>query len=360
VTETDKKGIFIVDFKQINVTYLYRFDKAGYQTSQVEQSWTLQGTARHEFKLAPGGPAVMEGPAPASTSNAAIVAYNAGAAALRGKEYPIAQAKFEEALKHDPKLRQAWEALSQAQLEQKRYPQAAEAAEKAIALGSTNPSVLRSRWEAYRNMGDAAKTLEAGADLERIGRLAEEAKRIHNEGVALSKAGNDQAAFAKFQQAVEADPNFEPALLALAVTGLKIDRPAESEAAAGKLLAGAPQHAEALRIRYNAALKTADEAKITEALSGLAAIDPTTARDGFAKIAINAFEADDLAKAKATFAKVLELDPNYARAYYHLGVIGVREGAKNEAKTHLKRFIQLAPSDPDVATAKGLLDHLGG
>ena len=101
-----------------------------------------------------------------------------------------------------------------------------QAAEKAIELGSTDVAVFRTRWEAYRLSGDEAKTAEAQADLEKFGLLAEEAKRIYNEGIALLKAGDKEGAFVKFEQALDADPNLEPALFAVATTGLEIGKPA--------------------------------------------------------------------------------------------------------------------------------------
>jgi Tfp pilus assembly protein PilF len=255
-------------------------------------------------------------------------------------------------------MRLAWAAIAQVHLEQKRYREAADAAGKAVALGSTDESVLRLRWEAYRNLGDEALATKAREDLERFGRLAEEAKRIHNEGVALSKGGDDLGAFAKFKEALAVDPNLEPALLGLATAGLKIDRAADAFAAADALLKLHPQHAEALKVRYNAALKLGDEAKLVDALLGLAAVDPATARQGLFTLATGAFQRDDMARAKERFLHVLGIDSNHAPSHYYLGLILMREGAKAEAKSQFGRFLELAPDDPDAATARDALTHL--
>lgn len=358
VTTTNDKGIFLVDFKRIDVVYRYEFEKAGHVTLKVEQKWTLVGTERHEFKMYPAEAVTSEGGPPASTSSAAILAFNAGAGALKAKDYATATAKFEEAVAQDPKLRQAWAALSQVDLEQKRYREAAEAADKAIALGATDEAVLRSRWEAYRNLGDAAQTAKARDDLERFGRLTGEARRIHNEGVALSKAGDDAGAFAKFKEALAIDPSLQPALLGLATTGLKIDRAPEAAAAAETVLKADPQNEQAIRIRYNAALKLGDKAMIVDSLVGLAAVDRAMAHDSLFKLATAAYNSDDSVNAKEIFGKVLELDPNDPRSHYFLGLILMREGAKEEAKSHLKRFLELAPDDPDAATAKEALRYM--
>jgi Tfp pilus assembly protein PilF len=358
VTTTNDKGLFKVDFSRLNTLYRYEFEKAGFVTLRMEQKWTVEGTERHEFRMSPAETAATDGRPPVSTSNAAIVAFNGGAVAFKAKDYATARAKFEEALSYDPYMRLAWAALAQVHLDQKRYREAADAADKAIALGSTDESVLRLRWEAYRNLGDAAQAARARADVEKFGRLAEEAKRIHNEGVALAKSGDDAGAFAKFQEAVTIDPGLEPALLGLATTGLKIDRAAEAFTAAETVLKTHPEHAEALKLRYNAALKLGDDAKLGAALLGLAAIDAATARTGLFALATKAFQSDDTAGAKERFQHVLEIDPNHAPSHYYLGLILMREGANQDAKSHLKRFLELAPGDPDAATAREALTHL--
>lgn len=357
VTATDSKGIFILDFDRINVVYHYRLEKPGWVTSEVDQTWTLTGTDRHTFTLQPGEtPPVAEAPvAAASSSPAAVTAFNAGARAFEAKDHETARARFEEALRHDPQLRQGWAALAMVLVELKRHQEAAEAADKAVALGARDAAVLLARWEAYRHLGDEAKTKQAREDLEKAGRLQEEAKRIHNMGVAFAKAGNDAEALAKFKEAVDADPTFAQGWLAVAVTSLKLGRPAEAVAAAEKLLEADPQNKEAPKVRYNAALQVADEAKIVDALVGLAAVDPATARDGLYKLATTAFDADAAAAAKDRFAKLLAVDPNHPRGNYYMGVLLVREGVKAEARRHLQRFLQLAPNDSEAETARGLL-----
>lgn len=361
VTTTDGKGIFIVDFERIGVVYAYRFEKAGYKTAQVNQTWNLVGTERHQFTLEPGEApaAALDQPPPPTTSNQAATAFNEGIRAFEAKDYTTARAKLEQALQHDSDLRQGWSMLSQVHLEQKRYKEAGEAADKAIALGAAGAAILRVRWEAYRHLGDPARTQQARDELDKAGHLQEEAKRIHNTGVALAKIGNDAEAYAKFQEAVGIDPNLEQAWLAMAVTGLKIGRAAEAAAAAKKLLEFNGRHEEALRLQYNAALQVGDDSKTADALVALAAIEPASARDNLFKLAKKAFDADAAVPAKERLLKVLQLAPDHPRANYYLGVILAREGAREQARTHLQRFLRLSPGDPDAATAKGLLDFLG-
>ena len=361
VTTTNKKGLFIVDFEHIDTDYTYRFEKAGFQTLTVEQHWTVEGTDRHQFTMTPlemATPVGTDNAPPASTSAPAILAYNEGVRAYKAKDYAAARPKFEEAVEHDPNLRQGWEALAMLHFEEGDYAGAVDAAEKAMALGSTSESLLQTRWEAYRHLGDTAKAERAREELERFGKLTEEAKRIHNEGVALARDGDEQGALARFKEAVSMDPNLVPAQLAVATTSLKIGRPAEAAEAAAAILKGDPQNEEALKVRYNAALALGDEAMVIDALQGLAAVDPKMVEDNLFQLGMNAFERDETAKAKELFQKVLEFNPNQARAHYQLGLILMREGDKKGAASHLERFLALAPKDPDAATAQQVIEIL--
>ncbi len=355
---TDKKGVFKVDFEEINVVYAYLFEKAGYQTLKTEQTWRKDGTARIDFTMTPGEASTAGSAAPTSTSQPAIVAFNSGVAAFEKQDITAAAAKFEEAVGHDPKLRQAWGALSVVYLTQKHYQEAADAAEKAMALGSTDVMVLQSRWEAYRNLGDEAKAAEAQQDLEKTGRLAEEAKKVYNEGVQLLKAGDQEGAYAKFQEAVEFDANLQVAQLAVATTALKVGHNAEAAAAAQAILDEDPQDQDAIRIRYNACLGLGDDEKLIEALVGLAALEPTLVRDGLWRLALESYDAGDMVNSELRFHKVLEVDPNHPWANYLLGLVLMGEGDNNEAISYLERFIELAPDDPEAPSARDLVEYL--
>ena len=356
VRTTDKKGTFTVDFRQVDVTYHYRFDKAGYQSTEAQQEWHLEGTQDYQWTMYP---VAVGGLPPASTSEPAVLAFNAGVTALKAKDYATAEAKFKEAVGHDPNLVPAWVALSAVQVETGHNQQAAEAAEKAMALGSMDQAVLLSRWQAYRNLKDEAKAAEALKDLEKVGRRAEEAKRIHNEAVALVKAGDNTGAFAKFQEALNVDPNLQASLLGLATAGLKIGRNAEAAAAAEAILKADPKNEQAIRLRYNACLSLGDKERLIDSLVGLAAVEPTAAKNGLLKLAFEAYDANDRVRAKERFQKVLEVDPNQPLAHYYLAMAYVNEGAIEEARSHLERFLTLAPNSPEAETAREMLKQLG-
>ena len=347
-----------MDFSQIDVTYHYRFDMPGYQSMELNQDWHLQGTQVFEWTMRPGTAPVVGSAPPASTSEAAILAFNAGVTAAKAKDYATAEEKFKEAAAHDPKLRQAWVELSWVQVELGHNKEAAEAAEKAIALGATDESVMLSRWQAYHNLKDDVKAAEALKDLQKIGRQTEEATKIYNEGAALLKAGDYAGAAAKFQEALNVDPNLRPSLLGLATADLKLGRNADAATAAETILKADPKNEQAIRIRYNACLTLGDKPRLIDALVGLAAVEPVLARDGLLRLAFDAYDANDMVQAKERFDKALVVDPNYALAYYYLALIDVGQGATAEAKSHIERFLQLAPNDKEANSAREMLKYL--
>jgi tetratricopeptide (TPR) repeat protein len=357
VRTTDKRGAFTIDFDQIAVTYHYRFEKTGYQTLDVEQQWDLEGTKHDQWTMTPGTMLAVSGAA-ASASEPAVAAYNAGVAAVKAKDYATAETKFKEAVGYDPKLAQAWAALSAVQVQTGHNKEAADAAEQAIGLGDKSEAVLTARWQAYKNLKDEPKAAEALNALESVGRRAEEARKVHNEAVSLAKSGNNEAAFAKFQEALKIDPALQPSLIGLATAALKIGKNDEAATAAESILKLDPANAAALRLRYNACLALGDKNRLAAALIGLAAVEPAVASKGLLALAFDAYDGNDFPRAKERFAKVLELDPNQPLAHYYLAMVLIHDGNTTEAKTHLERFLALAPNSQEAANAREILKTL--
>ena len=115
-----------------------------------------------------------------------------------------------------------------------------------------------------------------------------------------------------------------------------------------------PDHAASLRIRFLILDQTGDQAAADAAIRAWAAVDA----DGAVELLSRRAEIDFLAgrrlDAKAALLKMLEIEPNRARAHYMLGLIYAQDDTA-KAREHLERFIALAPTAPEVATAKQLL-----
>ena len=354
---TDKKGAFKINFDYIGVTYTLAFSKRGYLPFTSDHTLLSEGKSRETYVMHPGD-AEVESVVLDTASEPAIEAYNAGVAAFNRKDYETAVAKLEEAVALDPSLFNVWEALGQVKLSTGDYQGAAEAAEKAIELGATGEEPWRLRWQAYRQLGDREKTLQALKDLEDASLQAAEAQRLHNEAVALTRANDHEGAYALFEQALELDPNLTSALHGKALSALEIGRYGESLDATEALLESDPDNERAIRVRYNTALKLGDTDRIMDALVDLAKVEPEIARKSLLAMAFDSYDANDMVESEKRFKKVLQVDPNHPHSHYLLALIYVNEERVEEAKPHLERFIALAPDDPEAPTAAELLKYL--
>jgi len=63
-------------------------------------------------------------------------------------------------------------------------------------------------------------------------------------------------------------------------------------------------------------------------------------------------------EAKEQFSKAVQANPTMAEAQYYYGMCLVNEGKVAEAKTALETYVKLAPTGPNAATAKSILDSM--
>jgi tetratricopeptide (TPR) repeat protein len=358
VRTTDEKGDFSVDYKDIGVTYHYKFVKSGYQTTEANQHWDLQGTQFFQWTMPAAGAPVTGPHAPENAPLAAVGAYNGGVKAFNAQDYAKAAEAFKKAVDEDPAFLKALEGLATAEEHLGHDQEAADTADKAVALGSTDSATLMARWQAYRHLGDEAKAAQALKDLQKSGVNSEEAKKVHNEGVALLKKKDYAGAFEKFQAALHLDPTLQPSLVGLAEAGIELGHYQEAADAAETILAVDPHNEQAIRLQYNACLGLGNKERLGEALVALAPYEPKIARDGLLQLAFDAYDKRDMAKSVERFKEALAIDPNYALAHYYLGVVDIGQGAYAEAKTHLERFLQLAPDNKEADSARDMLEYL--
>jgi Tfp pilus assembly protein PilF len=356
--ETNKRGGFVVAYADAYIPYLYKFEKDGYQTREIEFKAASSGLVRNNFEIFAGGDSASSPTQSTSSSNEAVSAFNAAVTAFQANDLGTAEAKLKEAIEIDPKVFQAHLLLAEVQNKQRNYAASAASAEKALELAPGNADGLRLRYQAYRDLGDKEKAEQAFNDFKAAGEASQEAKRIYNEGVELDRAGNSEDAYGKFLQAAEMDPSLALANKAIMAAAYKTKRHAEAAAAAERLLLIEPASPEALRIRYDSYVALKDSEKTLEALVALGAVDKDFVRDTLLESAGTKFNAGDLKGAAPWFEKALEVDPSYGKGHYFLGLIEVNAGNNAAAKKHLLKFVELTPDDPDAASAKEMVQYL--
>jgi tetratricopeptide (TPR) repeat protein len=131
----------------------------------------------------------------------------------------------------------------------------------------------------------------------------------------------------------------------------------EALARAEDVVALEPGNGEALRIAYDSARRLGDTEKAAMALDGLAESDPEWAATGLYQLAVELYNNDQTEAAAQALERVIQVNPDHARAHYLLGVAQFNTGQTETASEHLQRFLELAPDDPDAAIAKDLLAY---
>jgi len=70
---------------------------------------------------------------------------------------------------------------------------------------------------------------------------------------------------------------------------------------------------------------------------------------------VEAFNAGKTKEAKTHLLKALEVDPKYAEAHYLLAMVEFGENNLKGTKTHLEKYVELAPNGKNAATAREML-----
>jgi tetratricopeptide (TPR) repeat protein len=361
VKTTNKKGKFTVSHSQGGMRFQYKLEKEGYQTIIVQVAAPIGGTAMQDFVMPPVAEGPPEGEASAGGGSGggdpAIRTYNEGVEAQRLGDLDLAAEKFEKAAKMRPDLGAAQTALGAVRLQLEDFAGAAAAAEAALAIDPEDVRAMQIQFDAYRNLGDEAKASEAAAALRNVGDLEQAAARIFNEGVDAYQAGDIATAQSKFQQVVELAPDMVQPYVALGQISLSQGSPSEALAMAGSALELEPDNTQALKIAFDGARLAGNNEAAGRALDRLVELEPewitTTLFDHAGKL----FNDNQAAAAALELEYVVKADPELARAHYLLGMAYFNSGRVAEGKAHLEKFIELAPDDPDVEIAKGLLTY---
>jgi tetratricopeptide (TPR) repeat protein len=193
---------------------------------------------------------------------------------------------------------------------------------------------------------------------------SDQAILAYNEGVAALRDGKIAGAVPSLEKAAALNPGLAEAQGALADVYLELKRYGDALAAADRFLALKPGDVQGLRARYDALKAAGDNEKAREALEALAAADPKSLETAvrFFNEGAERARAGKLDDAAGLFQRVVEIapaDPKFAKAHYVLGMTYAKEdGKKPQAKEHLQTFLQMAPKDPDAATAREMLAYL--
>jgi serine/threonine protein kinase/tetratricopeptide (TPR) repeat protein len=170
-----------------------------------------------------------------------------------------------------------------------------------------------------------------------------EALRLYNDGLALSRGGNHQAALKCFEAAVAEDANFALVYSALAQTyaNLGYDSQAiqQSRRAIG-LSASLPAQERYLIAATHYRISN-DNAKGIETYRKLLEVSPNNARIQY-DLASLYERAGDLAKAQEHFAEAVALDPKYVEGLTAVGRVAIKSGDPKASLQPLNNALSLS------------------
>lgn len=362
VRKTNKKGKVSFGITDATRTYEFLVEKEGYPPMKRPVKPKVKDTTNMQITFAKTV-AQQQNPN-ASAADAPRVftpaerTFNEGVELLQTSDFDGAKAKFIEALEKNPNMGLAHSALAGVYLQQENYEQALASVDQFLASEPESSRGIRFRYEALKGLGRAEEADEMLKKLKKLDKGGDTAKMIFNEGVAASKVGDFTNAKARFQEALDLDPTIIQAVGALAIIHFNEGDYANAVAMAEKQLVSQPDNLKAMRIRYDSYRALGDKEKAQEAMQALAGNDPSVLVAEFFNRGVKLFEGGDTDGAIESFQQVLDFDENHADSHYRLGICFVGKGDNAAAKTHLQKFLELAPNHAEASVAKDMLSFL--
>jgi tetratricopeptide (TPR) repeat protein len=190
-------------------------------------------------------------------------------------------------------------------------------------------------------------------------------KKLFEEGVIASRAGDNDTALAKFTEASTVMPSCYDCFYNIGYAHAQKKDYDKAEEAFKKSIELKPDYVEAyngLATIYNAQKKFEDAQAASEKAASLAAASGGAASGGGVDalynqgvIAWNAGKAED---AKKAFEEALKLDPKHANSHYQLAMCFINLGKLPEAVTEFESYMQLAPDGQYASQVKAMLSQL--
>ena len=177
------------------------------------------------------------------------------------------------------------------------------------------------------------------------------------EGRELLAAGKNEEARAKFAAAVEALPDFIPALTALAELDQQAGLHEEALATARRCLEEDEEAIDCLAIAANACQGLGDEEGRAVFLARYQELNPEDPTILFNNAVAFLNKMDDEG-ARPLLERCLQADPDFPECLFEYGMLQLRSGDMEGAKTSLEHYVEVAPDAPDAATAVETIKYL--
>lgn len=344
---TDAQGEFTLSVQEPQGDYVFHVEREGYAAR--EGKVTLQ--ANEEANIV-----IQLLDAATGRRQEAVKAFNDGVQAFNREDVDAATAKFREAAELAPGMPEAHHGLAKVYYRQEKLNEAAAEIDVYLAAQPDDVDALSLAYMIYHDLGNAERTDELIDALAKTDKAKPLARQVYNEGVVATQASDYERAIDRFRRAAALDPELVPAYSSLATVLYNAERYPEAQEALEKLFARDAENVQGRRIRYLIYDARDDQASASAALDAYVAVDPDGAVEVMYQRADMDFRDGRPEKAIAALKRILELKPEMARAHYTLG-LAYASSDKAKAREHLERFLELAPDDPEAATAREMLTY---
>jgi len=174
-----------------------------------------------------------------------------------------------------------------------------------------------------------------------------------NEGAALANEHKDAEAIAKFEEAVAKKPDLTSGYGALARLYARTKKWPKAIENANKVLAIDSDDMDMNDVLFESYTATGDKAKAAEYKKKLPANPAAMFNE-----AVPLLNAGKFKEAEPMLKAVIAADPNFSRAYYHLGIIAMQNGDNAAARGHFQKYLDLDPKGADADVAREALKAL--
>jgi tetratricopeptide (TPR) repeat protein len=202
------------------------------------------------------------------------------------------------------------------------------------------------------------------ANAEEAAKKAAALRGAFDEAVALSQAGKNEEAIAKFNEVAVSAPTCATCFANIGSIHLKSNKYDEAEAAYKKAVEIDPNLMAAktgLMNVYNAQRKfDLAEKMAAEVTAGSAGAEGGGNPDALYNQGVVQWNANKFQEAQQAFEGALKTDPNHSEAHFMLGKVFINLGKLGEAATEFETYLKLAPSGPNAKEAQTNYDALKG
>ena len=370
IRSTNKKGRFTLLVMDATKDYTIRLEVEGFAPIEEPLNPPLGDTMRHTWTMVPGsggggggaamapGPGVAMGPSSSDVKGAAGRKYSQGLEAFQVDDLETARASFEEVIELQPDLLEGHIALALVLVRQEAFEEALAETEIVLQTRPDDIAAMKIQYEAYRGLGNLEME-EALLDKLIVASPDEDlARLVFNSGVHKIQAGDLEGGAARLEQVRSMTPDLMPVYSALSRVYFDLGRYDDSIAMANRYLAAEPDAGDVLGVLYLAYDQKGMTAEAEQTFEALKGSDSKHIVRVMEEMGVSNFNAGNLQQAKDLFDRVLQIQPDHARAHYHLGLCYVSLGDTAKGKEMLMRFVELAPQDPNAAVAQEMIATL--